>query len=180
MSCKLTTWQLLQRRQYLKYQGLASVSINSYPYVLSATVPLSKYWVVWWLSLIVAPGVAVNLPYEVIIIPNGVTPPLLAAGSNPDDVFFANYKGTAGKAYGPGAYGLRVDKFNLGSTGAFDAPSNPGDECQMFDRPIIVGPGETLMGWLQQYAAGPASGAKLEMRMVVTQMDQTENLPLRF
>jgi hypothetical protein len=180
-TCPVTTWSLLTRRQYRRYQGLAVGAAGGYPWVLSDTVPSTKYWLVWWASIIEAVGVTFTNPSELYVIPNGATLPKKAPGVAPDDPFFLNYNGAlAGTASGPGLYGLRVDRYNLGTTGAFNSPAHAGDEVQMLDKPMILGPGETLMGWCQQYTTAPAANAKLEMRLCVSIMDQAEELPLLF
>jgi hypothetical protein len=94
--------------------------------------------------------------------------------------FFLNYNNFVHLGGNPGAYGLRVDRFNLGSVGAFDLPARLGDEVQMLDKPLLVAPGESLMGWSQQYAAGPAVGSLMEMRLAVSIMNQTDDVPVRF
>lgn len=180
-TCPVTTWSLLTRRQYRRYQGLAATGgLGGYVWVLGDSVPTTKYWLVWWCSLIEAVGGTFTNPTQLYVIPNGATLPKFAAGTVPDDPFFLNYQAAANKAAGPGAYGLRVDRYNLGSSGNFNAPAHPGDEVQMLDKPLILGPGETLMGWVQQYTTAPGVGCKLEMRLAISIMDQAEELPLLF
>jgi hypothetical protein len=180
-ACKITAYNLLQRRQYQRYVGQLTTAVGAYPYVVSPVVPITQYWIVWWLSLISGKGtVTCSNPFVLYLLQNGATQPRTPAGNNPDDPFFLNYNNFVHLGGNPGAYGLRVDRFNLGSVGAFDLPARLGDEVQMLDKPLLVAPGESLMGWSQQYAAGPAVGSLMEMRLAVSIMNQTDDVPVRF
>jgi hypothetical protein len=179
--CPITAWNLLNRRQFRKYTGQPAQVGGGYCYVTSDQVPLTQYWLVWWLSLIEAiGGTGFTNPFEVYLLPNGQQVPRLAAGNNPDDQWFLNYSAGTHTAAGPGLYGMRVDRFYVGANGAFNAPSHAGDEVTMFAKPFLLGPGESLMGWVQQYIAAPVVNSKLEMRMVVSQMNSDEEIPLLF
>ena len=96
MSCLLSKYQLLSRRQYRIATGIpiSRSAPGGYPYVISATVPQQRYWLVWFASIIagdtpqqqVCPG-----SVQLNVIPNGTNVPTLPAGTSPDDPFFLAY-----------------------------------------------------------------------------------------
>jgi hypothetical protein len=184
MQCPIPALNLLTRRQYRLYTGQSVVNTGGYPYVLSDTVPNDTYWIVWQLSAISGKNaqVAGGTGTALLLLQNGAILPKLPAGNNPDDPFFLNYFAFNQRAFGPGAYGLRVDRFTLGTTGgnSLNGAFVVGDEVEMLDRPLLVGPGETLMLW-QQYSGTPSNpGAKYEMRLALSVMLSTEDIEIEF
>lgn len=184
MQCPIPARNLIGRRQYRLYTGLAVVNTGGYPYVLSDTVPPTQYWIVWQVSAIAGKGtnVAGQTGTALLLLQNGSILPKTAAGSNPDDPFFLDYFNFTQRGFGPGAYGLRVDRFTLGTTGGgpLNGTFRNGDEVEMLARPLLVGPGETLMLW-QQYSGTPANaGSKYEMRLALSVMLQNEDIEIEF
>ncbi len=179
MSCLLTKFQLLSRRQFLIAPGLPVVGSGGFPWVCSKTVPQNRYWLVWAVSLLagnVSAGFSPPTPSQLIVIPNGINPPLLAAGSDPDDKFFLNYVAVPNRAYGPGIQGLRVDRWSLGSGGnPASAYTHPGDEQPMLVDPILLSQGETLMGQSMQWGTPSDATVYLEMRYCYSEMLNTED-----
>jgi hypothetical protein len=147
-------------------------------YVCSETVLPSKYWVVFAASLIASPGLAVATPAQLSIIPSGVKPPVIPPGTTPPDPYFQNYSGGApAHDLGPGLQSLRVDKW--GGTSSTNGYLNiTGDDLPMldYDKYILLGPGETLIG--MTLANGPAqpAGAQLELRVLLAEMDLIEEI----
>jgi hypothetical protein len=179
MGCKISRFQLVGRRQYHVFAGKPVVGSGGYPYVLAQTVPQNRYWLLWFASCISGNNSnIVTLAPELIVIPNGANLPILAAGSNPDDPFFLNYKAFPGRAFGPAEYGLRVDQWAMSPAANNPVFSNPGDEIPMLRHPILVGQGETLMGWSQQYGTPSDPGVYLELRICYTELLQTEDFQL--
>jgi hypothetical protein len=186
--CPLKAFDLLQRRQYARYTGKAVGGTGGFPYVLAInppsqpfTVPLTKYWVVWSLSLLAGKGSsALSGPgIEVYLIPPGTPLPTSQPGGA-NDSWFLNYNAFINRNGGPGLYGLRIDRANLAATGEWFSLSNLDNEVQMFEKPFFVAPGETLMGWQMQTGTPSNPGALLEMRICYSQMDSSEDVELGF
>lgn len=180
MQCKLSRFQLLSRRQYGLYAGKPAVGGGGYVYVVSDTVAQSRYRVLFFASLISGPSgaaSAINLPGQLIIIPNGVPLPTAAAGSVPDDPFFLNYFQFGGRAFGPSAAGIRIDNQATGAVADQDLFSRTGDEMVMLKNRdfVLIGPGETVMGWQQQYGTASNPAIQMQMRLCYTDLQQTED-----
>lgn len=177
--CKLTAFQLLARKQYRKYVGKPVVGTGGYPWVLGDVVPSSKFWIVWALSLLSGKASqGVSLGAQVTLLQPGAVPPRNAAGTTGDDPFFLNYNNFGSREFGPGLYGLRIDRYHL--TGEWDSLNTIGSEVKMFNRPFLVGPGECLLAQECQYGTPSNPAAVLEMRMAISIIDQAEEIPLGF
>lgn len=184
MTCPIPAQNLFARRQYRRYKGLSVAGTGGYPYVLAATVPYGQYWLVWQVSILGAkdfnaPSVA---PELYLIQANAGKLPLLPAGNNPDDPFFLDYRNFTQRAFGPGAFGLRVDTGNLGSTGGnpFWLINTQGEEVALLKRPILVNQGETLMGWCQTAITPSNPSTSIEMRLQLAVMNQGDDIELEF
>jgi hypothetical protein len=179
--CKLTAFQLIARKQYRKYVGKVVVGGAGFPWVLADVVPSTKFWIVWALSVISgnAGGSGLTLGAQITLLQAGSVPPRNAAGTTGDDPFFLNYNAFPNREYGPGLYGLRVDRYHL--TTEWDSFANRrGDEANMIRRPFLVGPGECLLAQQCQYGTPANPGASVEMRMAISIIDQSEEIPLGF
>jgi hypothetical protein len=172
--------EFMGRIQYRKYIGGQTTGVNTYPFVLSDTVPMSRYWGVLEASIIrngADPG-AGALPVGLWMIPPGKLPMILNpdGGTDPNG-FFGNYNGpTASAGNGPPPKdGIRIDQLS-------DIPQViiQGQELSAIKAGIqLVPPGWTLMAYISAFgtAASPnAAGDQLELRISFAEMTTGEDM----
>lgn len=175
---------LLQRRIFATYDGavFSSVAGKVFPWVMSKQVPVDKYWVLMFASLLTGPKwVGPDVEPGLWLLPNASG----ASGqsfrpnvgiTDGTDPFFLSYSTVVKQNYGPPAVGLRIDDGFLNTFGNADTILVAGEELTAFkSRPyILMAPGEQLLGYCVNDAAAPTNGGQLELRIAYAELQLGE------